>query len=107
MYLFASLTSVFAWERVYPHKFAAVFRSGLRHSVQAQNPSVQSTAENQSCTVSLPEQKPASNFPSHLYPCLKVKITLLAHIESTWLHSCLQNNSALCLRLAAWEDDGK
>ena len=62
MYLFASLTSVFAWERVYPHKFEAVFRSGLRHSVQAQNLSVQSTAENLTCPVSLPEQKPASNF---------------------------------------------
>ena len=51
-----------AWERVYPRKFEAVFRSGRRHSVQAQNPSVQSTAKNLSCTVSLPEQKPASNF---------------------------------------------
>ena len=76
---------MFAWERVYPRKFEAVFRSGRRHSVQAQNPSVQSTAENLSCTVSLPEQKPASNFLSHLYPCRIMQITLLAHIESTWL----------------------
>ena len=72
------------WQRVYPHKFEVVFHSGRRHPVQAQNLSVQSTSVNLCCTVSLPEQKPASNFPSHLYPCRKVQITLLAHIESTW-----------------------
>ena len=60
MYLFTSLTSVLAWKRVYPRKFDALFRPGRRHPVQTQTPSVQSTAENLSCTGSLPEQKPAA-----------------------------------------------
>ena len=90
MYLFASLTSVFAWERVYPHKFEAVFRSGLRHSVQAQNLSVQSTAENLTCPVSLPEQKPASNFRVTPISMPNIEVKPIG-AESTWLE-------------AAWED---
>ena len=85
---------------MYPRKFEAVFRSGRRHSVQAQNPSVQSTAVNLSCTVSLPEQKPASNFPSHLYPCCTKTTACLRELYSL---TVLKSERFLYQKRYSWE----
>jgi len=100
MYLFTSLTSVLAWKRVYPRKFDALFRPGRRHPVQTQNPSVQSTAENLSCTGSLPEQKPASNLPSHLYPCCTKTTACLRELYSL---TVLKSERFLYQKRYSWE----
>ena len=100
MYLFTSLTSVLAWKRVYPRKFDALFRPGRRHPVQTQNPSVQSTAENLSCTGSLPEQKPASNLPSPLYPCCTKTTACLRELYSL---TVLKSERFLYQKRYSWE----
>ena len=100
MYLFTSLTSVLAWKRVYPRKFDALFRPGRRHPVQTQTPSVQSTAENLSCTGSLPEQKPASNLPSPLYPCCTKTTACLRELYSL---TVLKSERFLYQKRYSWE----